>query len=378
MIIFSIAAVLLSALAGALILQRAAAAARRQDSDPTLAVYRRQLTEIDDLADRGLLAPGELRAARAEASRRLLNAAQAAQPAPTPGVSRNMRLAVLAGAVAAPVLAAVLYLSLGAPGVPDQPFARRLDGWKAMSRTDPGQLDAAQMAAVLETIVKDRPRDAEPLTYLARAQAAAGNPAAAAVSLRKAIRLEPKDPDLYVDLGVIQNTAGQGEETVDAQASFRQALALDPRNATARYHLARARIASGDLEGGLNDWRALLAEVPPQAPGRAALAQEIDGTAKAGHLLAQAAPQGQPESAAAAPQGDQKAFIESMVARMAEHLRAEPGDIGGWARLIRSYAVLGEPDKMQAALDQARKIFKGQPDALKTIDNAMNAPQGSQ
>ena len=63
MITFSIAAVLLSALAAVLILQRASGAARRTDADPTLAVYRRQLSEIDDLAERGLLAEGELKAA---------------------------------------------------------------------------------------------------------------------------------------------------------------------------------------------------------------------------------------------------------------------------------------------------------------------------
>src|SRR3954469_15514659 len=119
MITFSIAAVLLSALAAVLILQRASGAARQTDADPTLAVYRRQLSEIDDLADRGLLAETELKAARAEAARRLLSAAKTAE---APGVeagparvSRTMRLTILAGAVAAPVLAGALYLVLGKP-----------------------------------------------------------------------------------------------------------------------------------------------------------------------------------------------------------------------------------------------------------------------
>src|SRR6202012_4039333 len=71
MITFSIAAVLLSALAAVLILQRASGAARRTDADPTLAVYRRQLNEIDDLAERGLLAEAALKSARAEAARLL-------------------------------------------------------------------------------------------------------------------------------------------------------------------------------------------------------------------------------------------------------------------------------------------------------------------
>ncbi len=411
MIIFSIAAVLLSAIAAALILQRAAGAARRTDADPTLAVYRRQLSEIDDLADRGLLAEGELRAARAEAGRRLLNAAQAGAvetPAPASATSRPMRLFVLAGAVIAPLLAVGLYAALGSPGTSDQPFSRRLKDW---SSTDPSQLTAPQMAAVLETIVKKRPGDVEPLLYLARAQAAAGNPAAAAETMRKAIRLEPKQADLWSNLGIILMMQGQGQETAPASDAFRQALQIDPKNAPARYHLARAQVAAGDVAGGLTGWRALSADLMPGSPEKTALDQEIDATAKAGHLIvAQAAPQQQPQQAQGGDQAtalagaltggagggqaqgeqaqagpgqagipaEQKAFIESMVAKQAAQLQQAPNNPAGWARLIRSYAVLGEPDKMQAALDQAHKIFKDQPDALKAIDNAMSSPQGTQ
>ena len=283
MVMFSIAAVLLSALAAALILQRAAAAARRSDADPTLAVYRRQLNEIDDLAERGLLVESELKTARAEAARRLLGAAKDAEPAAETKASRQLRLWILAGAVVAPVLAAGLYVKLGSPGSADQPFADRLKGW---SQTDPNQLTAPQMAAVLQTVVAARPRDVEPLTYLARAQAASGNVAAAAETMRKAIRLEPKDGQLWANLGILLMMQGQGEETAPSGEAFRQALALDPKSAPARYHLARARIAAGDVNGGLADWRALAADLPSDAAERKALDDEIAATAKAGHLIA--------------------------------------------------------------------------------------------
>ena len=63
-----------------------------------------------------------------------------------------------------------------------------------------------------------------------------------------------------------------------------------------------------------------------------------------------------------------------MVQRLADRLKQQPNDPAGWARLIRSYAILGDAPKMQAALDQAHTVFKGQPEALKTIDNAMSGP----
>ncbi|MGZ3365377.1 MAG: c-type cytochrome biogenesis protein CcmI [Caulobacteraceae bacterium] len=398
MITFSIAAVLLSALAAVLILQRASGAARNPDADPTLAVYRRQLSEIDDLAERGLLAEGELKAARAEAARRLLGAAKAVEAAPAeaaqPRVSRALRLAVLAGAVAAPALAAALYVTLGKPGLHDQPFARRLDAWK---QGDPSQLTAGEMAAVLQTVVKSRPNDAEPLTYLARAQLASGNVPAAAESMRKAVRLHPDDGGLWANLGILLLLEGQGEETQPAQAAFRNALKFDPKSAPARYHLARARIASGDVNGGLADWRALAADLPPEAPERQQLEQEIAATAKAGHLVAQPkatpAPEqqqaeaggGAPEALAGALTGQAPAAggggapdPRQMVAQLAARLEQDPNNLAGWARLIRSYAVLGDPDKMKQAQDRARQIFKGQAEALKAIDSAATAPQGAE
>ena len=78
MIAFWVAAGLISAAAAGLVLHAAAQAALNAGSqDPTLDLYRRQLTEIDDLADRGLIAPGERKGAHAEAARRLLHAADA-------------------------------------------------------------------------------------------------------------------------------------------------------------------------------------------------------------------------------------------------------------------------------------------------------------
>ena len=77
MILFWILAALVSGAAALLVLSRAARAEKgASPSDPTLDVYRRQLAEIDDLAERGLLGEEERKAARAEAGRRLLGAAE--------------------------------------------------------------------------------------------------------------------------------------------------------------------------------------------------------------------------------------------------------------------------------------------------------------
>ena len=84
--------------------------------------------------------------------------------------------------------------------LPDQPFAARLKGW---TQADPSSLGPGEMAAVLKTVVKQRPTDATPLTYLAQAQQAQGDIPGAVESIKKALRLEPKDPDLWADLGIL-------------------------------------------------------------------------------------------------------------------------------------------------------------------------------
>ena len=50
-------------------------------------------------------------------------------------------------------------------------------------------------------------------------------------------------------------------------------------------------------------------------------------------------------------------------------------DPAGWARLIRSYAVLGDSADQAAALARARAQFKDRPDALRLVNAAAAGPQ---
>ena len=359
MIVFWVLAAAVSSLAAFLILARAARAERDAPAaDPVLAVYRRQLDEIDDLAERGLLGPDEHRSARAEAARRLLGESDRVQDAaPAPGQGRARRL-VLAVAVLAPAAALAAYLAVGSPGFPDQPFKQRLEAWRA----DPSRLGPAQMEAVMEAVVAEHPKDPQALIYLAVAQAAEGDPPSAERTLEKAVAIVPNDPRVWTALGKARIALGQDQVTPDARAAFERAHALDPGAPAPRYFLARADIAAGRTEAGLGQWRALAATLPAGDPDRAALDAEIAEVARTGRL-----PQAQDDAAGAAAQGgDQAAFIQSMVDRLAARLKAQPDDPEGWARLIRAYGVLGQTAQRDAATAEARRLFAARPDALKT------------
>lgn len=371
MIAFWIAASLLASASAGLVIYRASRAAARAAGpaeDPTLAVYRRQLAEVDDLTGLGLLTPEESRSTRTEAARRLLSAADAAaKPAEASGKGRA---AVLAAAVLAPLLALGLYLFIGSPGTPDQPFQRRVEAWR---RADPSNLDAERMVAVLQEVVAEKPSDPVALSYLAQAQAAAGDIFSAERSLQKALKLAPKRADFWTLYGRLLAAEAPGDQLPDeARRAMQTAFSLDPKALEPRYFLARDRIAAGHVDEGLAGWKALRADLPPDDARGAGLDREI--------ALVQRLRALPPGERTAGPQshggqggqgeGDQKAFIRAMVARLAARLEASPDDPAGWARLIRSYTVLGDAAARDAALARARSLFKGRPGDVAAIEAA--------
>ena len=387
--LFWLCAGALAAAAAWLVAHRAASAGREARAgladpavDPALAVHRRALGELDALAERGLLAPDEAASARAEAGRRLLAAADAA-PAPEAVGGPASRRLVTGGAALAALLALAGYLLLGDLGAPDQPYARRLAAWGAPDRLD--RLDPAQLAAVLAGVAAHRARDPQVFEYLGQARMAAGDYGAAATAFGHAARLVPADARYPDEAGEALLQGSQGRAPPEAQAAFREALRRDPKNADARYQLARVRIADGDLAGGLAQWRLLAADLPAPDPRRAALLAQADAaqgapapsaTATSGlppsALPTATGPSAEVVAAAArgAPVGGpaQAAFIRAMVASRAERLRANPDDPAGWALLVRAYGVLGDAAAQAQALSRARIALAARPVALAQVE----------
>jgi len=366
MIGFWIAAAGLSAAAAALVLRGAAHGLAPAGDDPALAVHRRQLSEIDDLAERGLLADSELKAARAEAGRRLLAAADQGGAA-WPQDGKGPRRAVVAVAAIAALLAVVVYMLVGAPGAADQPFARRVAEWKS---TDPSMLDPPRIAAVLEQAAKTRPNDPELYRNLALVRIAGGDAVGAGEALRRAVRLAPQRADLWTALGETFVAGDNGQVGPDARMAFAEALKRDPADLSARYHLSKALIADGKVDEGLAGWRALLASLPAADERRAILAGEIDRTAKAGRLVE---PNSQ-AAQAAADGGVTPEMIQGMVDSLAAKLAADPDNADGWVRLVRAYGVLGDVARRDAALKTATERFKDQPRVLAALRQAADAP----
>ena len=347
MLLFWILAALLASGAAALVMAAATWTPRLSGRDQTLAVHRRAIEEIERLAQRGLLAADERRAARAEAARRLLSAADEADRLPAGGGS----VFITVGAAATVFVALAIYLTVGSPGAGDQPFARRLVEW----RTHPERDNGPELAAALHSLAVERPTDPEPLRRLAGLEISLGDPDAAVHALRQALAMAPDRPDLMAPLGEILVLRAGGVVEPDAEALFRRLLLIDPGSDVARYYLAHATIAAGDAQGGLADLRSLLAHLAADDPRRRLLLSEIDTVQRTGALASVQPTQASPDLGEA---------IRGMVEGLALRLQAHPDDADGWVRLVRAYTVLGETTKRDTALNQAQVRYARQPAIL--------------
>ena len=60
-----------------------------------------------------------------------------------------------------------------------------------------------------------------------------------------------------------------------------------------------------------------------------------------------------------------------MVERLAAKLQQDATDVEGWLRMFRSYQVLGETDKLRAAVSDARRAVQDDPDKLRRLDDGV-------
>ncbi len=327
---------------------------RRYDS----AVYRDQLQELARDEARGIVGPRDAAGARLEIERRLL-AADAEREAAPASTASSPRLAV-ALALLLPATAALLYLGLGAPGVPDEPYAAR-EGERA-AEADSSK-DAATQRAALEQRIKEHPEDGAAWFALARLETAASNWAKAEAAFRQALRLDDSGDDVAGEYGEMLIMAADGVVTPDARNALSRALARNPADKLARYYLALREQQAGNSAGAIAAWQKLAAEEPTDSPIRAQLTERIAAAARSAGLPVPplAAPAAGPsaEQMAAAgrmtPEEPQK-MIRGMVEGLAQKLAANPGDADGWLRLGRAYGVLGERDKAADAYERAARL----------------------
>ncbi|MEN3951935.1 c-type cytochrome biogenesis protein CcmI [Iodidimonas sp. SYSU 1G8] len=325
-----------------------------------VALYRKQLSELQVELDAGVVPREEAAAARIEIERRLLRASERhEQPgsAASPAGQRGWAVAV---ALTTVILAAVTYAALGNPGLPDTPAVREAD--VAAEDATPDEL-AVRMAAVMRT----RPDEMQGWLMLGPLARSVGRYDLAAEAYANAARLEPGRVEHWLALGQAYVARDAGMVNREARAAFDKALLLTPGEPMARYYLGLADFQDHKDRAAFDRWTALAADTPPDAAWAEILQRGLDRAARRLGLPASAAvaaPAPGPSAAdvAAAQEmapEDRSAMIEGMVQRLAARLEETPEDLEGWLRLGRAYTVLERTDEAAAAYAQALRIDPG-------------------
>jgi cytochrome c-type biogenesis protein CcmH len=387
MILFWIIAGVLT-LAAAVVLAAPLFDTRKFKSEDAFAleVYRDQLAELTRDEQRGLLSPEQAKAAQIEIERRILALDEGKKFQPARPPSHHLTLAM---AVILPLAGFGLYLTLGSPHLPSQSAMDRLA--EERTRTSPE-------VQALEAKVAQSPSDAQSWIDLGRAYADVERAKDAADSFAKAMALGRKEPDLLRQFAHAAIVAEGGRVTSEAQAALRRTLSADPGDPTSRFFLALAKAQNQDVEGALADWLTLERQLPPEAPLRQLLADNIDKAARqlgkdpaklpgrtAGRPGGSAPPGPSAEDMADAAQmspEQRQAFIESMVERLAAKMKEEPENLEGWIRLANAYGVLEKreearaawaeaakraPSRLDVQLDYAGALIQGRTDLAKTL-----------
>lgn len=222
----------------------------------------------------------------------------------------------------------------------------------------------------------------------------------AARAYRQSIEGAPDNAALWSALGEARVMASERDPMPpEAVTAFEKAINLDPTDPRARYFLAVRKDLSGDSQGAIADWLALLEETPAGAPWEADLKRTIEQVAAINKIdvsgKLDSALEGRPEpkpliAGDAIPGPSQQQIAEAgkmrpseqrdmavgMVESLEGKLRANPANVDGWVMLMRSRMTLGEPDKAAKALADAVAANPESAGRLNQEAELLGVPQG--
>lgn len=353
-----------------------------------LAVYKDQLAEIDADVARGALTEDEAQSARTEVSRRLLRAADSdaapkGKAALSSGTAKPLYVAV---SLLLPIASLGLYLLYGAPGLPGQPLHARL--------TEPvANAQVTDLIAKVEEQLRAHPDDGKGWEVIGPVYFSQARFADAANAYANAIRVLGETSPRLQRFANSRVRAENGLVPDDARKALLRALQLDPAQKEPLIWLAMAKEQDGNTAGAIEDYKALLASATDASAWRSAVsdrlkmlearlsgaapvtpAPQVQAQAQAAQPQAPAtAQQDGPSAPAAAAVGamapeQRAAFINQMVANLAERLKTNSTDLEGWLKLVRAYKVLGRDSDATAALTTARKSLASDEKALGALD----------
>jgi cytochrome c-type biogenesis protein CcmH len=334
-------------------------AASVQPSDAE--VYRDQLSEIDRDEASGLIEGEAAAQARAEIARRLIAASRASATARgISGRGATVAIAVFLCLVL-PMGGLALYARTGIPEAPDFPLRARFE-----SATP----DNNVLIRRAELRLEDHPEDGRGWEVLAPIYLNNGRASESVNAWRNAIKILGADARRYGGLAEALVVMNQGRVTPETREAFAMVLQMAPDDPRARFYLALADGQDGRFDEAIGKFEALKKDSPADAPWIAVTDDQIARMKAQKEQQAKAPGNPSEDDIAAAAElsdTDRMAMIRTMVESLDSRLKDDPQNIEGWKRLVRSYAMLQEPDKAAEALRQGLAAFPADTDNGKAL-----------
>ena len=226
------------------------------------AVYRDQLKELEREVARGVVPENEAAVARLELQRRLLAADRDGAPADSAGAGKPLLAAGLA--VAMVLVAGAVYLAVGSPGVPDDPYGARQAERDQAAQQEAQLQQIKAMVAKLADDMKQHPDDLEGWLRLGRSYAVLGQSDDAAAAFAQAEKLKPNDPGVLMAEAQALMAGHSLAEPISQQviAILNRIQALDPDEPAVLWYLGLHAAQQGDFATARADWEKVEAAMP--------------------------------------------------------------------------------------------------------------------
>jgi cytochrome c-type biogenesis protein CcmH len=240
-----------------------------------LALFRRQLEELDADLAAGELDRGEYKAARRDLERELLYDVDGPRTDNTRNVSGGRWAPILLG-VAVPVVAVSLYLYLGEGSIIPRLQAAASDQKAAPHPGSGGEMPPlAVMVQRLADKLERNPENLEGWMMLGRSYFAMGQPERALHALEQAYGLAPENPDVLVTYAEAVAANNEGKLAGRPAELIQSALKTDPRHAGARWLQGLVSFQDARYVEAAEQWGALEATLDPRSKETADLRSYI-------------------------------------------------------------------------------------------------------
>lgn len=239
-----------------------------------ISIYKNQLEELDIDLEAGDVSQEHYDKSRAEIERRLLEDVAAADQAS--GNSSKGLTVVTAGvvALAIPLVALVMYDSLGSPDAMDPQKLAQPAASPHGDETNMAQ-QIEMMVSKLAQRLEENPQDIEGWVMLGRSMSVLGRYNEAVMAYEKAVQFAGEDPNVLADYADALAMAGGESLEGRPMEMLQRALAIDPNNQKALWLGGTGLFERGDFAGAIEYWGRLMRMLSPDSEDYEAMRANI-------------------------------------------------------------------------------------------------------